>query len=302
MQILIAGGTGFIGRHLARELVDRDHDVTALARNPDPDVLPDSVTSVEGDVTDPDSLNSAFEGQDAVVNLVSLSPLFKPKGGDEQHDRIHRQGTQNCLAAAESAGVGRFLQLSALGADPDGPTHYIRAKGRAETLVRESTLDWTIVRPSVVFGEGDEFVGFTKRLKRMFAPGLPLYPLPGGGDKTRFQPIHVGDFVPILAACLEDAAHSGQTYEIGGPEVLTLREVTNLVYEAEGKSISIVPLPMALSKLGLTVMDVTPRVPLGRDQYRSLQFDNTVSENDIAIFGVDESELLTLGAYLGREQ
>ena len=302
MQILITGGTGFIGRHLAHELAERDHEVTALARNPDPTVLPDGTETVEGDVTDPDSLESAFEGQDAVVNLVALSPLFKPDGGDEQHHRIHRGGTKHCLAAAESAGVGRFLQLSALGADSDGPTHYIRAKGEAEELVKVSTLEWTIVRPSVVFGEGDEFVGFTKRLKRMFAPGVPLYPLPGGGDRTRFHPIHVGDFVPMLAACLEDDEHIGQTYELGGPEVLTLREVTNLVYEAEGKSITIVPLPMPVAKLGLTLMDIAPGMALGRDQYRSLQFDNTVSENDISTFGVDESELLTLSEYLDTRQ
>lgn len=302
MEILIAGGTGFIGRHLARELVDRDHEVTALARTPDPDVVPTAVETVEGDVTDPESLEPAFKGQDAVVNLVSLSPLFKPKGGDEQHDRIHRQGTKHCLAAAEDAGVSRFLQLSGLGADPDGPTHFIRAKGRAETLVTESTLDWTIIRPSVVFGEGDEFVGFTKRLKRMFAPGVPLYPLPGGGDKTRFQPIHIGDLVGMLAASLEADEHIGQTYELGGPGVLTLREVTNLVYEAEGKSITIVPLPMPVAKLGLTLMDIAPGMALGRDQYRSLQFDNTVSENDISTFGVDESELLTLSEYLDTRQ
>jgi Nucleoside-diphosphate-sugar epimerases len=186
MDVLAVGGTGFVGTHLCRELVDRGHDVTALSRSPDD--APAGVETATGDVTAYDSVEGAFEGRDAVVNLVALSPLFKPDGGDEMHDHVHRRGTEHCVRAAETHDVERLVQLSALGADPAGATAYIRAKGRAEEIVRGSDLDWTIFRPSVVFGEGGEFVSFTKRLKGMFAPGVPVYPLPGGGE-TRFQPI-----------------------------------------------------------------------------------------------------------------
>ncbi|MFT4947111.1 MAG: hypothetical protein ACI8TL_001351, partial [Natronomonas sp.] len=129
MNILLVGGSGFIGTHLGGELLDRGHDVTVLSRSPENDDLPDGVEAAMGDVTAYDSIESAFEGQDVVYNLVALSPLFEPKGGNEMHDRLHRGGTENCLRAAEKHGIDRFVQLSALGADPDGPTHYIRAKG-----------------------------------------------------------------------------------------------------------------------------------------------------------------------------
>ena len=296
MKVLVVGGTGFIGSNLCRELSDRGHDVTALARDPGEAGLPPDVSTVRGDVTAYDSLVDAFDGQDAVVNLVSLSPLFRPSGGNEMHDRIHRRGTENCVRAATERGVERFVQVSGLGADPDAPTAFLRSKGRAEEVVRASDLEWVVVRPSVVFGENDEFVGFTKRLKRIFAPGLPIYPLPGGG-KTPFQPIWIGDLAPMLADAVEDDDHVGETYVLGGPEVLTLREVAEMAFAAEGRSVSVVPVPMALARVGLTVLG-SVGFSLGADQYRSLKMNHTVPENDIGAFGVDAADLRTLGAYL----
>lgn len=298
MKVLVAGGTGFIGSHLCRALAEAGHEVTALSRSPAQ--TPEGVESAVGDVTAPNSIASAVDGQDAVVNLVALSPLFEPKGGNVMHDRIHRAGTENLVRAAESADVDRFVQLSALGADPNGDTAYIRAKGAAERIVEESDLDWTVFRPSVVFGEGGEFVSFTKRLKKLFAPLVPLYPLPGGG-KTRFQPIHVDDLVSMIVESLTGDAHVGEIYEIGGPERLTLRTVTQLVYEAERNGVTIVPLPMPLARIGLGVLGAVPGFPMGSDQYRSLQFDNTTDDNDVDAFGIDPDDLTTLGSYLGVE-
>jgi NADH dehydrogenase len=295
MNILVTGGTGFVGRNLCRELHDRGHDVTAMARTPEGADLPSGVSTVVGDVSAYDSIEAAFEGQDAVVNLVALSPLFKPSGGNEMHDEVHRRGTENCLRAAEEHGVERFVQMSALGADPDGDTAYIRAKGRAENAVESSGLDWVIFRPSVIFGEGGEFVSFTKKLAPPF-----LTPLPGGG-KTRFQPIWVGDLVPMLADAVEDDAHVGQTYEIGGPEKLTLAEVAKVVHRAAGRSATVVPVPMALAGIGLSIAGSIPGFPMGADQYRSLKFDNTTGDNDVNAFGVEESELTTLAGYLDAE-
>ncbi|MEZ3144059.1 complex I NDUFA9 subunit family protein [Halobaculum sp. MBLA0143] len=297
MDVLVAGGTGFVGSYLCRELSDRGHDVTAASRSPGDADLPSGVGTVKLDVTDETTVHEIVPGHDVVVNLVALSPLFKPDGGDRMHDVIHRGGTEHLVEAAEQSDVERFVQLSALGADSDGDTAYIRAKGTAEERLRESSVPGVIYRPSVVFGDGGEFVGFTKKLKGWFAPGLPLYPLPGGG-KTRFQPIWIGDLAPMVADGVEDASHEGETYELGGPAVLTLREVTEKVYEAEGRSVGIVPLPMGLAKVGLSVMGAVGG-PMGADQYRSLQFDNTTRSNDVGAFGVEESELRTLGDYLG---
>jgi NADH dehydrogenase len=300
MDVLVVGGTGFVGEHLCRELDNRDHDVTALSRNPHDAELPDGVTRKEGDVTDYDSIEGAFEGRDAVVFLPALSPLFKPDGGDEMHEVVHLGGTENCVRAAEEHGVSRFLQMSALGADPNGATHYLRAKGNAEAVVRNSELDWTIFRPSVVFGDGGEFVYFTKRLKQIFAPAVPLYPLPGGGKKAHFQLIWVDDLVPMLADALEDEEHVGQTYEVGGPETLTLREATELVFVAEGNSITIVPLPMPLAKIGLPVLG-SLGFPMGSDQYEGLDFDNTPTTNDVEAFGRTPTSLRSFRSYLGVE-
>ncbi len=299
MDILVAGGSGFIGRYLCEQLVERGNEVTALSRDPDPGALPADVETAMGDVTAYDSIEGHFEGQDTVVNLVALSPLFEPKGGNQRHDEVHRGGTENCVRAAEEHGVDRLVQLSALGADPEGDTHYIRAKGSAEQVVRESDLERVIFRPSVVFGEGGEFVSFTKRLKGMFAPGLPLYPLPGGGRKTRFQPIWVADLAGMVADATTEEGHTGEVYELGGPEVLTLREITEMVYESEGKSVRIVGLPMGLAGVGLKTLGVVPGFPMGGDQYRSLKFDNTTDDNDIEAFGVGREDLTTFGSYLG---
>jgi len=299
MNVLVVGGSGFIGTHLSEELIDRGHDVTVLSRNPEDEGLPAEVETVMGDVTAYDSIEGAFEGQDAVVFLVALSPLFKPKGGNDRHFEVHTEGTRNVVQAAEEHDVGRIVHMSALGADANGPTAYLQSKGQAEQVVTESELERVIFRPSVVFGEGGEFVSFTKKLKGMFAPGLPLYPLPGGGTKTRFQPIWVGDLVPMLADAIEDSEHAGETYEIGGPEVLTLREITEMVYDAEEKSVKIVGLPMGLAGVGLKTLGAVPGFPMGGDQYRSLQIDNTTTDNDVETFDVETAELTTLASYLG---
>jgi NADH dehydrogenase len=289
MNVLVVGGSGFIGTNLCPELLDRGHEVAVLSRSPDSGDLPAGVETVAGDVTDYDDVEGAFEGRDAVYFLPALSPLFKPKGGNEQHFRIHRDGTEHCVRAAEEHGVDRYVQMSALGADPDGSTAYIRAKGQAEGIVRESALDWTIFRPSVVFGEGGEFVSFTKKLT---PPGIA--PLPGGG-KTRFQPIWVGDLVPMLADAIDGDDHVGETHEIGGPEKLTLKEIAKMVRGG----VAVIPVPMALAGIGLSVAGSIPGFPMGADQYRSLQFDNVTDDNDIAAFGVEMEDLTTLSSYLG---
>jgi len=284
----VTGGTGFVGRYVCEQLDDRGHDVTALSRSPDPSVLPAGVETATGDVTDYDSIDGAIEGQDAVVHLVALSPLFKPNGGNERHFAVTAGGTENVVEACETHGVDRLVHMSALGADPNGTTAYIKAKGQAEETVRGSELDWTIFRPSVVFGEGGEFVSFTKTL----TPPV-VAPLPGGG-KTRFQPIWIGDLAPMLADAVENADHVGETYEIGGPETLTLKQIAKKIRGG----VTVIPVPMALAGAGLSVAGAIPGFPMGADQYRSLKFDNTTDDSDVSVFGVDPADLTTLDEYL----
>lgn len=295
MAILVAGGNGFIGTHLCDTLSDRGYDVTALARDPSTANLPPDVERATGDIRSAEVAMSAVEGHDVVVNLVALSPLRIPRGGEEMHDRIHREGTANLVAAAEEHDIDRFVQLSGLGAEPNAPTRYLQAKGRAEEIVRGSDIPGTVFRPSVVFGEGGEFVPFTRKL----TPPI-LAPLPGGGQ-TKFQPIWVEDFTPMIADAATEDKHAGETYSIGGPEVFTLAEVAKLSRRARGQKTRIVPIPMALAGIGMSVMGAVPGFPFGRDQFKSLKMDNVVEENDIQAFDVQESDLRTLREYLGLE-
>ena len=293
MNVLVAGGTGFIGSVLCRELHDRGHDVVAMSRNPDASAVPTGVSVVDGDVTEPATLEEPVAGMDAVVNFVSPSPLFQtPKG--ISHRSVHRDGTANLVAAATAAGVDRFVQISGLGADPDGPTAYIRAKGEAEAIVKDSSLEWVIVRPSVVFGDGEEFTPFVAKTTLPIVSALPA------GGRTRFQPIWVEDFAPMLADCVEDDRYVGGTYEIGGKDRLTLADVTRMYYESRGQRVSVLPVPMALSKLGLTLAGPIPFVPFGREQARSLTFDNTTDDNDVEAFGVDPAQLRSYESYLNE--
>ncbi|MFB6353412.1 MAG: complex I NDUFA9 subunit family protein [Halobacteriales archaeon] len=295
MHVLVTGGTGFVGRHLCRELDDRGHDVTAFARNPDDADLPAAVATTRGDVTDPDSLEPAVAGMDAVVHLVALSPLFKPEGGERRHERVTAEGTRNVVAAAEAADVDRLVYQSALGADPASPMAYLRAKGRAEEAVRTAALERVVVRPSIIFGDDGEFLPFVELLTTPYVTALP-----GGGRTMRFQPIWVEEFAPLLADCVDGADHAGATYEIGGSEQLSLADVTRAVYRARGQSVVILPVPVSLAKLGLALGDPLPFVPFGRGQARALRYENVTDENDLDAFGVDPADLTTLGAYLRR--
>lgn len=292
MNVLVTGGTGFVGTSLCAELASRGHDVTAMARTPgSADFGGADVATVAGDVTRPDSMEGAFEGRDAVVNLVALSPLYRPDGGNQRHFEVHLGGTENVLEAAREHDVGKIVQMSGVHADPNADTAYLRAKGRAEEEVRDSELDWVILRPTVLFGEDCEIVDFVKLVTTPYVTGLP------GGGRQRFQLIWVEDLAPMLADCVDDDSHVGETYELGGPEVLTLKQVTERIYAAEGKPVTVIPVPLAMADVGLTTLGALGG-PLGKDQAKSLRKDLTVEENDVYAFDVDEDELTTFEEYL----
>lgn len=290
MRVLVAGGTGLIGAALCESLVDRGHEVTALARSPGAASLPAGVEQVAADVTDREAIAEPVAEHDAVANMVALSPLYQQPPG--AHEQVTFGAVESLLHAAEAGQTDRFLQLSALGADPDAPTRFLRAKGRADALLREASVTETIVRPSIVFGEGDEIRRFTNQVTTPYVTALPA------GGRTPFQPIWVGDLAPLIATALEDGDHEGETFEIGGPEVLMLAEITRAVHRSKGRWVRILPVPMPLSRLGLTVLDPVPLVPFGRDQARALGVTNTVSENDVSTLGGDPETLLTFAEFL----
>ncbi|MFB6178837.1 MAG: SDR family oxidoreductase [Halorientalis sp.] len=289
MHVLVAGGSGFIGRPLCRVLAERGHDVTAASRSPDPDSLPSGVEPATLDVTEPD-LTEQVAGHDAVVNLVALPSHETMR--DRSHRTVHRDGTRHLLRASEATDVERFVQLSGLGVDAGIETAYFRAKREAERLVEDSALDWVIVRPSVVFGDGCAFLPFIERV----TPPV-VAPLPAGG-RMRLQPIWVEDLAPMLAECVVEDRHVGQHYDIGGPERLTLAEI---VQAATGVR-RVVAVPDSLAATGFALAEAAPGVPFDRDQFRVFDHDNVAEQNDVSAFDVAETDLTTLGAYLAAKQ
>lgn len=295
MELLIIGGDGFVGRYLCAELVGRGHEVTSLSRSPDPEVLPGEVETMTGDVTEYDSIEGAFEGKDGVVNLAALPPLHQPRPGTF-HDTVCTGGAMNAVHAASEHGVGRYVEMSSLGADPESPIAYWRTQGLGDMVVQYSDLDWVILRPSFVFGPGSETFAFIRKYTTPYVTVLPE-----GGKHPTFQPLYVEDLARMTADALEEEQHAGKTYALGGPAVMTFAEVTRMLYRADGKSLRVVSVPMRLAEVALHAVDPLPSVPLGIDQARALKMTNVTDHNDIDAFGLTPGDLESLSAYLGIE-
>jgi uncharacterized protein YbjT (DUF2867 family) len=275
-MILVTGGTGYVGSRLVRKLVEQGREVRVLAR----DVaaarreFPRDVAVAPGDVTAPETLPAALAGVDAVVHLVAIIR----ERGDRTFETINYQGTVHVVDAAKGAGVRRYLQMSALGAlsDPNFPYH--DAKYRAEQYVRASGLDWTIFRPSLIFGPGDQFFSTLAGLAKLPAP----FVLPDGGV-ARFQPIWLGDVVDAFIAALDDAATVGKTYELGGPEIMSYKEMVGVVMDVTGTHRPTLPLPAALLKPAAFAFDkLLPKPPVTPEQLKMLRLNNSSSDSATA--------------------
>jgi len=270
-RIAVIGGSGFIGTYIAEHLAREDVELTLATRWREPGkarlaLLPKTeLTPV--DTTDQAALTALLAGHDAVVSMVGVL-----HGSRRGFERAHVELVDRIVTACRDNGIRRLVHISALGADPEGPSLYQQSKGHGEQVILASGLDWTILRPSVVFGRGDSFLTMFAKLARL-APVLPL-----AGAKTRFQPVWVDDVARAVTACLERDATIEQCLELAGPKVYTLAELVGYVARLTGHSRPIVGLPYPLAYLQAALMELAPGKPLmSRDNVRSLTVDNVAS-------------------------
>jgi NADH dehydrogenase len=227
------------------------------------------INAVQANVRFPDSLLAAADGADAVINLVGI--LFPT--GKQTFKAVQDEGARHVAEAARAAGAKALVHISAIGASPDAPSVYARTKAAGETAVKDLYPGAVIFRPSIVFGPEDDFFNRFAKLARI-TPALPLI----GGGKTRFQPVFAGDVAKAVIAGLTGNANASAPYELGGPEVLTLKEVMERVLAYSMRKRLLVPEPFWLAKLQAAFLQWLPKPPLTIDQVRLLQSDNVVSE------------------------
>lgn len=274
--VVLFGGGGFVGRQVAQELLSRGYRIRIAQRNPR---VAQGIRSLGNmgqtqllsvDIMNADQVAAALKGAGAAVNLVGLLK------GDFKG--AHVQGADNIARAAAAAGVDALVHISAIGADATSRSAYGRTKAEGEAAVRAAFPRATIVRPSIIFGRDD---GFTNRFARLIATGssVPLFhmvPVIRGG--TRFQPVHVGDLArAITLAVAEPSKHGGETYELGGPDVLTLGEINKWIADQIGRRCNFLPVPDGMAKALATVTGFLPGAPITRDQFEMLLGDNIVS-------------------------
>jgi NADH dehydrogenase len=269
--VCLLGGTGFVGHHLAARLAHDGHELTVVTRyreaHRDLLVLP-ALTLVQADVTDPLTLRQLFAGCSAVINLVGI---VNERGRDGSgFARLHTRLAGDVVAACRDAGVRRLLHMSALNADPAGPSHYLRSKGLAEQAVRDgagAAVSWTLFRPSLMFGPGDFLFNRFAGLLRL----LPVLPL--ARPEARFAPVYVGDVVEAFARCLDDPSTAGRSYELCGPRTWSLRAMAEAAADQLRLRRRIVGLPDPLARLQARIMDFVPGKPFSTDNYRTLAVD-----------------------------
>ena len=300
LSICVLGGSGFVGTQLVSRLIRDGHRVRVLTRNRDRHrellVLP-GLELVDADVHDPAVLGESLRGRDVVVNLVGILNERGRRGAGFR--RAHAELARKLTGACRSGGVPRLLQMSALGADEAGPSHYLRSKGQAERIVREDSgaVAWTIFRPSLIFGAEDSLINRFASLLGL----LPVLPLARGG--ARFAPVHVGDVVEAMARSLADASTHGATLELCGPEVVTLAELVRYVARVQGLRRCVFGLPDAAGWLQAAVMEFVPGKPLSLDNFRSLGVDSLCSVNGLARLGIRPSSLAAIvPSFLGPGQ
>ena len=285
-SVCVLGGSGFVGTQLCAALAREDWLITVPTRNPGAarhlSLLP-TLALVAADVHDEDRLAVLCAGQDAVVNLIGI---LNERGRDGSgFERAHVTLARTLVAACRCQRVPRLLQMSALNADANsGPSHYLRSKGRAERVVRDecgADLQWTIFRPSVIFGPRDDFANRFARLLRAIPLAFPL-----ARPEARFAPVWVEDVVAAFMRALADDATAGECCELAGPEILTLQEIVAMVRDRLGLRRAIIGLPDFAARAQAAVCDFVPGKPFSTDNYRSLLVDSVARADGFARLGI----------------
>ncbi|HWR58698.1 MAG TPA: NAD-dependent epimerase/dehydratase family protein [Thermodesulfovibrionales bacterium] len=288
--LFITGGSGFIGNHLLEALRKEDFGIRCLARNAARAVrfTEKGFEAHLGNVLDRESLNGCMAGVDTVVHLVGIIQVR----GEFTFERVHVKGTENLVNEAVKAGVKRFFYQSSLGVSLSSSSQFLGTKAKAEDLVRESGIPYTIFRPSLVIGEQD---GFTDRLKALIQLG-PVVPVAGGGN-AKFQPMDVDDWVRCFISVINKKDAIGKTYEFGGPEHLTQNEIVTLMMDAMGIKRRIVHLPVSFARAGVPFLGLAQglgkfigkKIPaVTAEQLLLLGIDNICDVNSVKnLFGFD---------------
>jgi uncharacterized protein YbjT (DUF2867 family) len=272
--ITVFGGSGFLGRHVVRALARRGHRIRVAVRRPElaghlqPLGRVGQIHAVQANVRYPASVEAAARHCDAVINLVGI--LFER--GPQRFDAVQAAGAE-AVARAAAAANARMVHVSALGADAQAPSQYARAKAAGEQRVLAAVPAAVILRPSVIFGPEDDFFNKFAAISR-FTPALPLI----GGGHTRFQPVFAGDVASAVVVALEGRAQAGRIYELGGPQVLTFKELMQFMLTVIERERLLVPIPFGFAKFQASFLQLMPRPLLTPDQVELLRGDVVVSE------------------------
>lgn len=275
--VTIFGGSGFVGRHTVRALARSGWRVRSATRRPDlagylqPMGAVGQIHAVQANLRYPSSVADAVQGADVVINAVGVLAST----GKQTFDSVHDEGARVAAKAAKAAGARQFIHISAIGADAQSNSNYARSKAKGERAVLEEFPGAVILRPSIVFGPEDEFFNRFAAMAQM-SPFLPLI----GGGQTKFQPVYVGDVATAVATAVDGRAKAGAIYELGGPEVLTFRELLDRTLQYAGRNRFYLPLPFWAAKLQAIATSPLPNAlrPVTLDQIRLLQRDNIVSK------------------------
>lgn len=275
--ITVFGGSGFLGRHVVRALAKRRYRIRVAVRRPElaghlqPLGTVGQIHAVQANLRYPASVEAAVRDASVAINLVGI--LFER--GRQNFEAVQHFGAEQVALAAHAHGA-RLVHVSAIGADEKSPSLYAQSKARGEQAVRAASPDAVIIRPSVVFGPEDDFFNRFGSLAR-FLPALPLI----GGGHTRLQPVFAGDVAEAIADLVEKETGAGRTYEFGGPDVRTMREIMEYILAVTERSRLLMPLPFGLAKMQAWFLQFLPNPPLTPDQVELLRSDNVVSEEAI---------------------
>jgi len=279
-RVAILGGPGFIGRYIVKRLAERGDVLAVGGRH----AAAAKFLKLKGDVGQVGLFNIAIDderllpaflaGNDTVINCVGILR----ESGSQRFDRLHHTAPARLARLAREAGAERFIHFSAIGADPRATSAYARSKAAGEQAVRDAFPTATILRPSIVFGPEDQFFNRFAGLA-MVSPALPLI----GGGLSRFQPVYVGDVADAAVRCLDDPASAGRTYELGGPNVYTLRALMELLLEELRRKRLLIDVPFGIASLQARLMAILPNPPLTADQVEMLKRDNIVSSGALTL-------------------